>query len=294
MCFCANAAPWRPFTESAAISKIVRRAIGRAGLVDVPSRGAHLLRQSRRPGVLLEDGASLETIGTEMLRHRSIETTGDLCQGRSRCAARHRPALAGGRPMLSAAVERHVALMRACGFVFDKQAGLLTNICRLRRGAQWRTPMCGRPTVLEWSRRAGTHAAAADRLSDRPPFRPDRRDGGTPATRWPPPEKKSVCLQTARQRPLHLTFTAPGRSRRSSPWRIGWRAELTVCPDNAGSCFGLIAAHRHAAISERPRGARTRRRHGARTGSLIREAKRRGRKAPAAASLRRGRKLAAQ
>jgi hypothetical protein len=29
--------------------------------------------------------------------------------------------------MLSATVQRHVALMRTCGFVFDKQAGLLTG-----------------------------------------------------------------------------------------------------------------------------------------------------------------------
>jgi site-specific recombinase XerD len=52
---------------------IVRRAIGRAKLVDVPSHGAHLLRHSAARA-LLEDGASLETIGT-MLRHRSVETT---------------------------------------------------------------------------------------------------------------------------------------------------------------------------------------------------------------------------
>ena len=40
---------------------------------DVPSHGAHLLRHSAARA-LLEDGASLEAIGT-MLRHRSIETT---------------------------------------------------------------------------------------------------------------------------------------------------------------------------------------------------------------------------
>lgn len=71
--FLRYAAPWRPFTESAAISKIVRRAILRAGLKDVPSHGAHLLRHSAARAAL-EDGASLEAIGT-MLRHRSIETT---------------------------------------------------------------------------------------------------------------------------------------------------------------------------------------------------------------------------
>lgn len=71
--FLRYAAPWRPFTESAAISKIVRRAILRAGLEDVPSHGAHLLRHSAARAAL-EDGASLEAIGT-MLRHRSIETT---------------------------------------------------------------------------------------------------------------------------------------------------------------------------------------------------------------------------
>jgi site-specific recombinase XerD len=71
--FLRYTAPLRPFTESAAISKIVRRAICRAGLEDVPSHGAHLLRHSAARA-LLEDGASLEIIGT-MLRHRSIETT---------------------------------------------------------------------------------------------------------------------------------------------------------------------------------------------------------------------------
>lgn len=57
--------------------------------------------------------------------------------------------------MLSTAVERHVALMRACGFVFDRQAALLTDyaaFAEARGDAHVRTQ-----TVLEWSRRAGTH-----------------------------------------------------------------------------------------------------------------------------------------
>jgi integrase len=58
--------------------------------------------------------------------------------------------------MLSAAVDRHVALMRTCGFVFDQQAGLLADyaaFAEARGDAHVRTA-----TVLDWSRRAGTHA----------------------------------------------------------------------------------------------------------------------------------------
>lgn len=71
--FLRSAPPWRPFTESAGISKIVARALDRAGLANTPSRGAHLLRHSAARATL-EDGASLETIGT-VLRHRSVSTT---------------------------------------------------------------------------------------------------------------------------------------------------------------------------------------------------------------------------
>lgn len=76
--FLRYAPPWRPFTESAAISKIVARALDRAGLADTPSRGAHLLRLSAARA-MLEDGASLETIGT-VLRHRSISTTANYAK----------------------------------------------------------------------------------------------------------------------------------------------------------------------------------------------------------------------
>jgi site-specific recombinase XerD len=71
--FLRSAAPWTPFTESAAISKIVGRALDRAGIVEAPSRGAHLLRHSAAT-TMLRSGATLETIGT-VLRHRNITTT---------------------------------------------------------------------------------------------------------------------------------------------------------------------------------------------------------------------------
>lgn len=71
--FLRSAAPWTPFTESAAISKIVGRALDRAGIVGAPSRGAHLLRHSAAT-TMLRSGATLETIGT-VLRHRNITTT---------------------------------------------------------------------------------------------------------------------------------------------------------------------------------------------------------------------------
>jgi len=76
--FLRYAPPWRPFTESAAISKIVGRALDRAGLENTPSRGAHLLRHSAARA-MLEDGASLETIGT-VLRHRSVATTANYAK----------------------------------------------------------------------------------------------------------------------------------------------------------------------------------------------------------------------
>ena len=70
--------PVRPFSGTTAITTLVSRAITRAGLKDVPSRGSHLLRHSaaRR---LLEGGASFEIIGA-LLRHRDRETTGSYAK----------------------------------------------------------------------------------------------------------------------------------------------------------------------------------------------------------------------
>lgn len=76
--FLRYAPPWRPFTESAAISKIVASALDRAGLTNTPSRGAHLLRHSAARA-MLEDGASLEIIGT-VLRHKSVSTTANYAK----------------------------------------------------------------------------------------------------------------------------------------------------------------------------------------------------------------------
>ena len=56
--------------------------------------------------------------------------------------------------MLSVAVERHVALMRACGFLFDEQAALLTDyaaFAKARGDVHVRTA-----TVLDWSRKAAS------------------------------------------------------------------------------------------------------------------------------------------
>lgn len=66
-------APTRPFATSAAVSDLVRFALGRAGIKNPPTRGAHLLRHSAATA-MLRSGSTLETIAT-VLRHRSSETT---------------------------------------------------------------------------------------------------------------------------------------------------------------------------------------------------------------------------
>jgi len=71
--FIRSIAPLRPFSNSGLISKVVRRAIRRAGIT-APSRGAaHLLRHSAATE-MLRQGMSLQDIAS-ILRHRSVETT---------------------------------------------------------------------------------------------------------------------------------------------------------------------------------------------------------------------------
>lgn len=69
--FVRMVAPWRPL-GMAAVSALVARAIGRAG-VTTPFRGAHVLRHSAATE-MLRQGATLDHIGA-VLRHRYMDTT---------------------------------------------------------------------------------------------------------------------------------------------------------------------------------------------------------------------------
>jgi len=70
--FIRDHAPLDGFRYSTAISKIVQRALERAGVAS-DRKGAHLLRHSLATE-MLRNGASLDEIG-EVLRHRSSDTT---------------------------------------------------------------------------------------------------------------------------------------------------------------------------------------------------------------------------
>jgi len=71
--FVRNRAPFHRFRTPCAVSMIVTRAMGRAG-VRCPSRGAaHLFRHSAATS-MLRRGTSLQDIGV-ILRHRFIQTT---------------------------------------------------------------------------------------------------------------------------------------------------------------------------------------------------------------------------
>jgi integrase/recombinase XerD len=65
-------APLRPFRSTGAVTRLVARAIGRAGVL-TPFPGAHVLRHSAATQ-MLRQGISLQDISA-VLRHRSLETT---------------------------------------------------------------------------------------------------------------------------------------------------------------------------------------------------------------------------
>ena len=69
---CTNA-PVRPIGHSSTVSGIVHAALQCAGIVNAPSKGAHLLRHSAATA-MLRSGASLDVIAT-VLRHQSTDTT---------------------------------------------------------------------------------------------------------------------------------------------------------------------------------------------------------------------------
>lgn len=69
---CLNA-PIRPLATSASVSDVVRLALNRAGIVNPPSKGAHLLRHSAATH-MLRSGASLDVIAS-VLRHQSPDST---------------------------------------------------------------------------------------------------------------------------------------------------------------------------------------------------------------------------
>jgi len=71
--FLRSMAPYQPLSSSTAVSRIVLRAIERAGVVNPPSYGANLMRHSAATS-MLRAGATLEVVGT-VLRHRHIDTT---------------------------------------------------------------------------------------------------------------------------------------------------------------------------------------------------------------------------
>jgi site-specific recombinase XerD len=76
-CSCRNVfvriyAPCRPLAHSGVVSRIVRRALERAG-VESPGKGAHTFRHTLATD-LLRNGASLEEIG-RVLRHKNPDTT---------------------------------------------------------------------------------------------------------------------------------------------------------------------------------------------------------------------------
>ena len=71
--FVGARAPYRPFADHRAVSKIARRALDRAGVTTFANRGAHVFRHSQATSLLCS-GASLNVVQS-LLRHDSANTT---------------------------------------------------------------------------------------------------------------------------------------------------------------------------------------------------------------------------
>ena len=67
-------APFRPFSDSAAISRIAARALGRAGVSGYARLGAHVFRHTAA-SQMVNQGASFKDVA-DVLGHRSLQTTG--------------------------------------------------------------------------------------------------------------------------------------------------------------------------------------------------------------------------
>lgn len=137
--------------------------------------------------------------------------------------------------MLRAAVERHVALKPACGFVFERQAVLLSDYA-VYAEAQGDTHV-RTATVLDWSRRAGTpaqrriiyltvHHFALSAVSE------------DPCHEVPPPD---LLPRTARLRPAPYIYATVDVAALVA---VADRAANRRCrvPGQCRILFGLIAA----------------------------------------------------
>jgi len=67
-------APFRPFADPAAISRIAARALGRAGVTGYARLGAHVFRHTAA-STMINQGASFKEVA-DVLGHQSLQTTG--------------------------------------------------------------------------------------------------------------------------------------------------------------------------------------------------------------------------
>ena len=123
--FLTDIAPVVPLSRIA-VKCIVRRALDRAGVAS-PHRGAHVLRHSAATA-MLRSGVSLAGVGTVcgiVLRRRPHTTPRSTWP-----PLRDRPALGWEAAMLSADVDRYIALRRALGWKLVKTERYLRSFAR--------------------------------------------------------------------------------------------------------------------------------------------------------------------